>query len=170
MTTFHSTPTRLLLGAFATVGTLTLTACGLADADDRSISMILTESGPFQDPTEIVRDKLEDDGWTLDTTYVTDIVQPNQVVSNGEYDVNYFQHLAYLRQFNADYDLDVEPLFAVFQAPAGIYSERYDSIDDLPHGAQIALPVDRANNGRGLLLLHEAGLLEIDKTVEVTEL
>ena len=170
MTTFHSTPTRLLLGAFATVGTLTLTACGLADADDRSISMILTESGPFQDPTEIVRDKLEDDGWTLDTTYVTDIVQPNQVVSNGEYDVNYFQHLAYLRQFNADYDLDVEPLFAVFQAPAGIYSERYDSIDDLPHGAQIALPVDRANNGRGLLLLHEAGLLDIDNSVEVTEL
>lgn len=170
MTTFHSTPTRLLLGAFATVGTFSLTACGLADADDRSISMILTESGPFQDPTEIVRDKLEDDGWTLDTTYVTDIVQPNQVVSNGEYDVNYFQHLAYLRQFNADYDLDVEPLFAVFQAPAGIYSERYDSIDDLPHGAQIALPVDRANNGRGLLLLHEAGLLDIDNSVEVTEL
>lgn len=170
MTTFRSTPTRLLLGVFATVGILSLTACGLRDADDRSISMILTESGPFQDPTEIVRDKLEDDGWTLDTTYVTDIVQPNQVVSNGEYDVNYFQHLAYLRQFNADYDLNVEPLFAVFQAPAGIYSEHYDSIDDLPHGAQIALPVDRANNGRGLLLLHEAGLLDIDNTVEVTEL
>src|SRR5699024_10177534 len=103
-------------------------------------------------------------------TYVTDIVQPNQVVSNGEYDVNYFQHLAYLRQFNADYDLDVEPLFAVFQAPAGIYSERYDSIDDLPHGAQIALPVDRANNGRGLLLLHEAGLLEIDDSKDVTQI
>src|SRR5699024_8865178 len=170
MTKFYTSSHRFLLGTFSIAAAITLTACGLTDNDDQSISMILTESGPFQEPTNIAIDKLEEDGWTLDTTYVTDIVQPNQVVSNGEYDVNYFQHLAYLRQFNADYDLDVEPLFAVFQAPAGIYSERHDSIDDLPHGAQIALPVDRANNGRGLLLLHEAGLLDIDNSVEVTEL
>lgn len=163
-------PKRLLLGSFATAGILALSACGPAENNEQSISMILTESGPFQDPTEIVREKLEEDGWALDTTYVTDIVQPNQVVANGEYDVNYFQHLAYLRQFNADYDLDVEPLFAVFQAPAGIYSEQHDSLEDLPQGAQIALPVDRANNGRGLLLLHEAGLLTIDDSKNVTEI
>lgn len=58
----------------------------------------------------------------------------------------------------------------MFQAPAGIYSEQHDSLEDLPQGAQIALPVDRANNGRGLLLLHEAGLLEIDDSKEVTEI
>lgn len=161
---------KLLLGAASAAGILALSSCGLANDDDQAISMILTESGPFQEPTNIAMEILEDQGWELDPTYVTDIVQPNQVVANGEYDVNYFQHLAYLRQFNADYDLDVEPLFAVFQAPAGMYSEQHDSIEDLPHGAQIALPVDRANNGRGLLLLHEAGLLELDDTKDVTEL
>ena len=163
-------PKRLLLSSFAATGLLTLSACGLADNDEQRISMILTESGPFQEPTEIAKDKLEAEGWTLDTTYVTDIVQPNQVVANEEYDVNYFQHLAYLRQFNGDYNLDVEPLFAVFQAPAGLYSEHHDTLEDLPQGAQIALPVDRANNGRGLLLLHEAGLLEIDDSKDVTQI
>ncbi len=170
MTAFFFTPKRLFLSALSTVAILSLTACGLAKSDDRTISMILTESGPFQEPTNIAIEQLEEDGWTLDTTYVTDIVQPNQVVANGEYDVNYFQHLAYLRQFNDDYDLDIEPLLAVFQAPAGIYSEQYDSIEDLPQGAQIALPVDRANNGRALLLLHDADLLEIDTSKDVTEL
>lgn len=170
MTKFYTSSHRFLLGTFSIAAAITLTACGLTDNDDQSISMILTESGPFQEPTNIAIDKLEEDGWTLDTTYVTDIVQPNQVVANGEYDVNYFQHLAYLRQFNTDYDLDVEPLFAVFQAPAGLYSEKYDAAEDLPQGAQIALPVDRANNGRGLLLLHEAGLLEVDESKDVTEI
>ncbi|MDN6172372.1 MAG: MetQ/NlpA family ABC transporter substrate-binding protein [Yaniella sp.] len=163
-------PKRLLLGSLAAASILTLSACGLAERDEQRISMILTESGPFQEPTEIAKAKREAAGWTLATTYVTDIVQPNQVVANEEYDVNYFQHLAYLRQFNDDYDLDVEPLFAVFQAPAGLYSEHHDTLEDLPQGAQIALPVDRANNGRGLLLLHEAGLLEIDDSKDVTEI
>lgn len=166
----HVPARRLAFAAAGAAGLLALGGCGLAGDDDQTISMIVTESGPFQDPTEIAAELLAEDGWELETTYVTDIVQPNQVVSNGEYDVNYFQHLAYLDQFNQDYDLDVEPIFAVFQAPAGIYSEEHDSLEDLPDGAQIALPVDRANNGRGLLMLHEAGLLEIDDSKEVTEI
>ena len=166
MTIPHRTSSKLLLGAISTAGIFALSSCGLANDDEQTISMILTESGPFQEPTNIATEILEEDGWTLDPTYVTDI----QVVANGEYDVNYFQHLAYLRQFNEDYDLDIAPLFAVFQAPAGIYSEQHDTIEDLPQGAQIALPVDRANNGRGLLLLHEAGLLELDDSKEVTEI
>ena len=170
MTVPHRTPSKLLFGAVSAAGILVLSSCGLANNDDQTISMILTESGPFQEPTNIASEILEAEGWTLDPTYVTDIVQPNQVVSNGEYDVNYFQHLAYLRQFNDDYDLAVEPLLAVFQAPAGIYSERHDTVEELPHGAQIALPVDRANNGRGLLLLHEADLLEVDTSRDVTQI
>src|SRR5699024_6631970 len=46
----------------------------------------------------------------------------------------------------------------------------YDSLDELPDGAEISLPVDTANNGRGIKLLAERGLLEIDESVPVTEL
>ncbi|MDS2172896.1 MetQ/NlpA family ABC transporter substrate-binding protein [Nesterenkonia sp. CL21] len=163
----------LLLGGLAAVGTFTLTSCGLADAvgdDDRTISMIVTESAPFQDPTEIVKDILAEDGWELETTYVTDIIQPNQVVAQGEYDANFFQHIAYLRQFNQDNGTDVEPAFSVYYAPSGIFSLQHDSIEDLPDRAQIALAVDTANNGRGIKLLADAGVLEIDESKEVTEL
>lgn len=154
-----------------------LTACGLTgsasaegDASDKTISLIVTESAPYQEPTEIARELLAEDGWELETTYVTDIVQPNQVVSQGEYDANYFQHLAYLRQFNADNGTEVEPAFSTYYQPSGIFSLQHDSFEELPDGAEISLAVDTANNGRGIKLLADHGLLEIDESVPVTEL
>ena len=159
------------MAALAAVGSLT--SCGLAEAvgeEDRTISIIVTESAPYQEPTEIAKELLAQEGWTLETTYVTDIIQPNQVVAQGEYDANFFQNFAYLDQFNADHGLDIEPVFSVYEAPGGLFSSRHDSLQDLPEGAQIALPVDTANNGRGLSLLAEAGVLEIDESVSVTEL
>ena len=163
---------RKLTAGVSVLMALALTSCGLAGADDedKTISIIVTESAPFQEPTEIAKELLAEEGWELQPTYVTDIVQPNQVVSQGEYDANFFQHLAYLRQFNADNDTDVEPAFSSYYQQSGIFSLNYDSLDDLPDGAEIALPVDTANNGRGIKLLAEHGLLEIDESIPVTSL
>ena len=154
---------------------LALSSCGLAGVtssadEDQTISMILTESAPYQEPTEIVKEKLEEQGWTLETTYVTDIILPNQAVSRGEYDVNYFQHLAYLNQFNQDNDTEVEPIFSVFYARAGVFSLTVDSLEDLPDGAQVSVPVDTSNNGRALALLADAGVIEVDESKKPTEL
>lgn len=163
-------------GFIAVVGSLFLTSCGVTQAssteepEDRTISLIVTESAPYQEPTEIARELLKEDGWELETTYVTDIVQPNQVVSEGEYDANYFQHLAYLRQFNDDNGTEVEPAFSTYYQPSGLFSLQHDSFEDLPDGAEISLAVDTANNGRGIKLLADHGLLEIDETIPVTEL
>lgn len=163
---------RTLTAAIGALMALALTGCGLAGAneDDKTISIIVTESAPFQEPTEIAKELLAEEGWDLQPTYVTDIVQPNQVVSQGEYDANFFQHLAYLRQFNEDNGTNVEPAFSSYYQQSGIFSLNYDSLDDLPNGAEIALPVDTANNGRGIKLLAEHGLLEIDESVPVTAL
>ncbi|WP_022870287.1 MetQ/NlpA family ABC transporter substrate-binding protein [Yaniella halotolerans] len=159
-------------GVISALAVLALSGCGLASAGDgdRTISIIVTESEPYQEPTEIAKELLAEEGWTLQPTYVTDIVQPNQVVSEGEYDANFFQHAAYLRQFNEDNDTLVEPAFTVYDAPAGVFSVKYDTLDDLPDGAQISLPVDRSNNGRALQLLADEGLIEVDQSVSVTEL
>lgn len=160
------------LAAAAAVAVLSLTGCGLAGANtqDQTISMVVTENAPFQEPTEIAKELLAEEGWELETTYVTDIIQPNYTVSNGEYDVNFFQNLTYLRQFNSDHDLDLEPIFFMFEQPSGIYSSQYNSLEELPQGASVALPVDTANNGRGIQLLARAELIEIDETKDVVEL
>ncbi|WP_300345356.1 MetQ/NlpA family ABC transporter substrate-binding protein [Nesterenkonia sp.] len=145
------------------------TGCGLIE-DEQTISIMVTESAPFQEPVEMAADRLQEQGYELDITYVTDIVQPNQVVDRGEYDANYFQHLAYLHHFNSANDTEVEPLFSVYYAPAGLYSLQHDSLEALPEGAEINLPVDPSNNGRALQLLADEGLIEIDESVPVIEL
>lgn len=154
------------LSAFA----LAATGCGLAGDDDTTISIVVTESAPFQEPAEIAAELLAEEGYELDITYMTDIVQPNQVVNQGEYDANYFQHMAYLNNFNQSNDTEVEPLFSVYYAPAGIFSLEYDSLEELPDGAEINLPVDPSNNGRALQLLADEGLIEIDESVPVIQL
>lgn len=153
------------------VGSLT-SGCGLlrARSEDRTLRLVVTENAPFQEPTRIAERILQEQGWEFNATYVTDIIQPNHAVSNGEYDVNFFQNISYLRQFNEDNDLDIEPIFFMFEQPSGIYSARYDSLEEIPEGAQIALPVDTANNGRGIRLLARGGLIEIDESVHVAAL
>ena len=164
---------QLSLGSAAGLGLSALTGCGLVQGSagaggaggsgDRTIRMIVTESAPYQESTKIAQRLLKEQGWDLQPTYVTDIVQPNLAVSNGEYDVNYFQHVAYLKQFNEDKDLDIVPLFYVYSGPGGIWSAQYDSVEDLPQDARIAIPVDTANNGRALVLLRDAGLIELQE-------
>lgn len=155
-------------GAFSVA---TLAGCGLAggtaSGSDKTIKMIVTESEPYQEPTKIAQKLLEAKGWKLEPTYVTDIVQPNLAVANGEYDVNFFQHNAYLKQFNADKGLDNVGLFYVYSGPGGLWSEKHKSLDELPDGAKIGIPVDTANNGRALFLLRDAGLLELSEATVV---
>ena len=123
-------PTRLLRRGVVLLSAAALTGCGLTQAssadEDRTITFIVTESEPYQEPTEIAKELLAEEGWDLQPTYVTDIVQPNQVVSEAEYDANFFQHAAYLRQFNADNGTQVEPAFTVYDAPAGVFSLTHD--------------------------------------------
>ena len=159
------------MAALAGVGSL-LSGCELTGAlgADRTLRLIVTESPPFQEPTRIAERLLEQEGWDVSATYVTDIIQPNHAVNNGEYDVNFFQNISYLRQFNEDNDLDIEPLFFMFEQPSGIYSAFHDTLEEIPDAAQIALPVDTANNGRGIRLLARAGLIEIDESKHVAAL
>jgi D-methionine transport system substrate-binding protein len=162
-----------LAGAGA-VSVSALTGCGLvnpggasAAGDGKTIKIIVTESAPYQEPTKIAQKLLAAKGWTLEPTYVTDIIQPNLAVANGEFDANFFQHNAYLRQFNHDKGLENVGLFYVYSAPGGIWSDKYKSLAELPDGAKIGIPVDPANNGRALFMPRDAGLLELSEATVI---
>lgn len=165
---------QALLGSGLGLATaLGLSACGAQSASnstDKTITIVATESAPYQEPVNIAKEILAEQGWELKPTFVTDIVQPNLEVAQGKYDVNYFQHVAYLEQFNEDKGLDNIPLFYEYTSPAGLWSAHYASLDELPDGAKIALPVDTSNNGRGLKLLEQAGLLTLTEGKSVIHL
>lgn len=66
---------------------------------------------------------------TLTITEFNDYVQPNMVVESGEYDANYFQHVPYLEDFNAENGTHIKSVLEVHHEPMGVYSAKYDSFD-----------------------------------------
>ena len=165
-------PTRLLRRGVVLLSAAALTGCGLTQAssadEDRTITFIVTESEPYQEPTEIAKELLAEEGWDLQPTYVTDIVQPNQVVSEAEYDANFFQHQPYLDEFNSGRGTDLTTVTGVHVEPFGAYSQKIDSLDALADGATVAIPNDPTNGGRALLLLQEAGLIKLKDESKIT--
>ena len=116
---------------------------------------------PHAEILEFIQPGLAEEGLELEIVVFTDYVQPNLALDNGDIDANYFQHVPYQEQFEADHGLDLTALGGVHVEPIGVYSDTYDSLDDLPDGAEIAIPNDPSNGGRALLLLQAAGVLEL---------
>src|SRR5690625_4105501 len=116
---------------------------------------------PHAEILEFIQPSLAEDGLDLEIVVFTDYVQPNLALDAGDLDANYFQHVPYQDQFSADHGLELTALGGVHVEPIGLYSDRYDSLADLPDGAEIAIPNDPSNGGRSLLLLQAAGLLEL---------
>ena len=64
-------------------------------------------------------------------TVATDYVQPNLVVDNGEIDANYFQHLPYLEDFNAENGTKLVSVSVIHVEPMGLYGGRQTTLDAL---------------------------------------
>jgi D-methionine transport system substrate-binding protein len=92
----------------------------------------------------------------------TDYVTPNAALADGSLDANAYQHEPYMQAMVNDRGYDFAIAGYTFVYPIGAYSEKYDSIDELPDGAQIALPNDPSNEGRALILMHNEGLITLN--------
>ena len=86
---------------------------------------------PHAEILEVAKKILAEKDITLDIKEFTDYVQPNNVVDSGEVDANYFQHLPYLEDFNAQNGTKVVSVGAVHVEPIGLYGGKQTSLDAL---------------------------------------
>ena len=108
---------------------------------------------------------LADQGITLEVVEYNDYVIPNTAVEDGSIDANYFQHILYLNDFNEQNGTHLVIVDKVHYEPFGIYAGKTASLDELPEGAQIAVPNDPTNEARALLLLEAQGLITLTEGV-----
>ncbi len=87
--------------------------------------------------------------------------QPNPALTEGEIDLNQFQHIVYLAEYNSASGSDLTPVGSTAIYPLGLYSQKYDDVDDIPKGETVAVPDDASNQARALLVLQSAGLIEL---------
>lgn len=116
---------------------------------------------------QVVADKAKKEGITLDITLFTDYVQPNEALANGSLDLNAFQHIAYLNEWNEANEGSLVPLGFTYVTSLGLYSEKVEDIKDIPKGATIAIPNDPTNGGRALLALQQAKFIKVDEAAGI---
>lgn len=104
---------------------------------------------------------LKNQGIELQITEYSDYVMPNTAVEDGEEDANFFQHAPYLEEFNATRGTHLVSVSGIHIEPMGIYPGKTTAMEDLPDGANIAIPNDATNEGRALLLLQSRGLIQL---------
>ncbi len=104
-------------------------------------------------------------GFDLQVTEFSDYVQPNNVVESGEFDANYFQHIPYLDQFNAEQGTHLVNAGGIHYEPFGIYPGTESDLAAISEGATIAVPNDTTNEARALLLLQDNGLITLKEGV-----
>ena len=106
-------------------------------------------------------DILKEQGIELVVNEYSDYVVPNTAVEDGDEDANYFQHVPYLDNFNAERGTHLVSVAGVHIEPMGLYAGNSASLDAIPDGGKVAVPNDPTNEGRALLLLEAQGLIKL---------
>ncbi len=154
---------------FSAVGALAEAIPG-PDGSDNHI-VIGATAIPHEEIIEgVVRAKLEAAGWTVEVVPFTDYVLPNTSLEDGELDANYFQTLRYLQEQNATRGLHLVQVLGIHLEPMGLYGASYQSIDEIPDNASIAIPNDGSNESRALKLLADNGLITLSETDDLYDL
>ncbi len=78
---------------------------------------------------KIAKDILQEKNITLEIKEFTDYVLPNTAVDTDEVDANYFQHLPYLEDFNAQNGTKIVSVGAIHVEPLGIYGGKQTTLD-----------------------------------------
>ncbi len=160
----------LLAGALAATLLTSLAACGGGDTGGGDASA--NTDAPLRVMADVIPhaeliEKAEElgllDGVEIDITEISAQVDANQLVNEGDLDANFFQHVPYLDDWNANHaGSDLVPVATVHVEPLGLYSKKVESLTDVPADAVIAIPADATNLARALFLLEDAGLLGLD--------
>jgi D-methionine transport system substrate-binding protein len=103
----------------------------------------------------------KDEGIDVELVDFTEYPQLNPALSEGEVDLNQFQHLVYLAQYNEGAGDDLTPVGATAIYPLALYSQKHGSVDEIPQGGTVVVPNDESNLARSLLVLQTAGLVTL---------
>jgi D-methionine transport system substrate-binding protein len=163
--------TPLLIGIAAVVAVALVVAgllwsrgsddAGAASGEERE-KVVLGTVGASDPYWQVLVDAAADEGIDLEVKDFADYTQPNPALSEGELDINQFQHIVYLAEYNVANDDDVVPLGSTAIYPLGLYSSKVDSVEEIQDGDTVVVPDDDSNQARALLILQSAGLITLE--------
>jgi D-methionine transport system substrate-binding protein len=156
-------------------GALLLAACGGDDnnqvaSGENGEPIKIGVVGAADDYWKVFTDLAAEEGIEVELINFTDYTQPNPALSQGQLDLNQFQHLQYLAAYNVGNGDELTPIGATAIYPLGLYSTEHSSLEEIPEGGEVAIPNDETNQARALLVLQDAGLLTLEGGGDSTSL
>ncbi len=124
---------------------------------------------PHAEILEFVAPLLEEEGIELEIETYNDYVIPNLALSDGDLDANYFQHVPYFETQVEENDYDFVNAGGIHIEPLGAYSNDHEDLSELPEGATILTSNSVSDHGRVLGILVDAGLVEVDESVDLVD-
>jgi D-methionine transport system substrate-binding protein len=133
-----------------------------ASSEDKKKLVIGATAGPYSDMvTKAIKPLMEEKGYTIEVKEFSDYIQPNISLSEGDLDANLFQHKIYMETFAEEHNIELSEVKIVPTAPMGIYSNKFESIEDIKEGTPIAIPNDPTNAARAFQILEDAKLITL---------
>ncbi len=155
---------KVIAAALALVLALSLFTGCKSKTDDKVIRVGASVT-PHAVILNALKDELAKEGYTLEVVEFTDYVLPNTALESGELDANYFQHQAYLTDFNKNNGTHIVSIGGIHYEPFGIYAGKTATLAEIQDGAEIAVPNDSSNEARALQLLAAQGLITLKEGV-----
>ena len=156
--------------AAAALATTGLVACS-NDSDDTAdnaagdnVTVKIGTTEADQEAWRVFKDLAKDNGITLDIVSFSDYSPVNEALAQGELDVNKFQHIKYLAEYNKASNNDLRIVGSTEIVPLALFWKDHDSLDGI-EGQSVAIPNDPSNQGRAINVLVQAGLLTLSDSV-----
>lgn len=117
--------------------------------------------GSLADSVAVAAAEARQQGLDVELIEFTDWTAPNTALDAGDIDLNYFQHQAFLDNAIRERGYRIQSVAVGLLPNIGLYSKKHARLADLPNGATIGVANDPVNQGRGLQLLDQAGLITL---------
>ena len=159
--------TKVLTGLVAVFAIGTLAACGAkkdgASKDGVKTYVVGVASDQQKEIWEKVSDSLKADKIKIDVKLFSGYTEENPALADGSLDLNSFQHVAYLNNYNKENKKDLTYIGYTLISPFGLYSEKLKNPKDLKDGDTVSIPNDPTNGGRALQALEALDIIKLKK-------
>lgn len=154
------------------LGAAVLVGCGSESADNGAKKELTysKSQGPYSDLFEKgVKPILEKKGYKVTGKDMSELLQADVALNDGEVDFNVEQHTAYMNDFNKKQGGHLAAITPIPTVLAGIYPGSKTSLDQVADGSTVAVPNDAANTARAYALLQKVGWIKLDPNKDITK-
>lgn len=137
------------------------------DKNEKTIVMGVSP-GPYDELFDVaIAPILEKEGYTIKHLNFSALLEANIAMTENAVDAVVSQHAGFMKVFNAQRGSDFAAVQKIPTVPAGIFSNRHQSLSDVTQNMTILIPQDASNAARAYGLLAKIGWIELKPNINL---